>query len=149
MVSGLMRRKQKKLKNVNTLKSVISQIKIVRKGGTIGYGRKGVALRDTVIAIIPIGYADGLNRRLSNGTGRLFIRGRPAPIIGNISMDTCIVDITDIITGTGAKEVKEGEEAIVFGDNYLLCNLANDLGTIPYEILTSISRRVKRVYFYE
>ena len=140
---------QKKLKNVSTLKSVISQIKEVKTNDTIGYGRSGVAKRDSVIAIVPIGYADGLNRRLSNGIGKLFINGRTAPVIGNISMDTCMIDITDIVTGPNSITVNEGDEVIVFGDEYLLDRLARDLGTIPYEILTNISRRVKRVYFYE
>jgi Alr-MurF fusion protein len=140
---------QKKLKNVSTLKSVISQIKEVKANETVGYSRRGVAQRDSVIAVVPIGYADGLNRRLSNGVGRLFVHGSPAPVIGNISMDTCMIDITAIVTGPGAVKVNEGDEVIIFGDEYLLENMAQDLGTIPYEILTNISRRVKRVYFYE
>jgi alanine racemase len=140
---------QKKLKNVSTLKSVISQIKEVKANETIGYSRKGVSTRDSIIGVIPIGYADGLNRRLSNGLGKLFIHGRAAPIIGNISMDTCMVDITDIVRDAKGITVREGDEVIVFGDEYLLERLALDLDTIPYEILTNISRRVKRVYFYE
>lgn len=146
---GFNENEQKKLKNVSTLKSVISQIKEVKANETIGYSRRGVAKRDSVIAIVPIGYADGLNRRLSNGVGKLFIRGQAAPVIGNISMDTCMIDITDIITGPGGITINEGDEVIVFGDEYLLDRLSRDLGTIPYEILTNISRRVKRVYFYE
>lgn len=146
---GFNENEQKKLKNVSTLKTVISQIKEVKANETIGYGRRGVAQRDSVIAIIPVGYADGLNRRLSNGVGKLFINGRAAPVIGNISMDTCMIDITDIIAGPHKLTVNEGDEVIVFGDDYLLDRLAHDLGTIPYEILTNISRRVKRVYFYE
>jgi alanine racemase len=140
---------QKKLKNVSTLKSVISQIKAVKANETIGYGRSGVVKRDSVIANVPIGYADGLNRRLGNGVGKLFVNGRTAPVIGNISMDTCMIDITDIVTGPNSISVNEGDEVIVFGDDYLLDRLARDLDTIPYEILTNISRRVKRVYFYE
>jgi alanine racemase len=140
---------QKKLKNVSTLKSVISQIREVKANETIGYSRQGVTTRDSVIAIIPVGYADGLNRRLSNGVGKLFINGRAAPVIGNISMDTCTVDITGIVNGPNRTTVNEGDEVIVFGDEYLLSRLAGDLATIPYEILTTISRRVKRVYFYE
>ena len=146
---GFNENEQKKLKNVSTLKSVISQIKEIKANETIGYSRRGVAKRDSVIAIVPIGYADGLNRRLSNGVGKLFISGQAAPVIGNISMDTCMIDITDIITGPGGITVNEGDEVIVFGDEYLLDRLARDLRTIPYEILTNISRRVKRVYFYE
>jgi len=140
---------QRHLRNVSTLKSTISQIKLVKAGDTIGYNRKGVALRDTWIAIVPIGYADGLNRRLSNGRGRLFIHGLPAPFIGNISMDTCMVNITEILENDSGNPVNEGDEAIVFGDHYPVAQLAQDMETIPYEILTSISRRVKRVYFHE
>jgi Alr-MurF fusion protein len=138
---------QSRLRNVSTLKTVISQVKEVKADDTVGYNRKGILHRDSVIAVVPIGYADGLNRRLSNGMGKLFIHGRPAPVVGNISMDICMVDITDIVT-SGIR-VKEGDDVIVFGDSYLLSSLARDMGTIPYEVLTSISRRVKRVYFYE
>ena len=140
---------QSRLRNVSTLKSTISQIKLVKAGDTIGYNRKGLAISDTLIAIVPIGYADGLNRRLSNGVGRLFIHGLPAPVIGNISMDTCMVDITEIQRKDPGNPVKEGDEVIVFGEFYPVTRLARDIGTIPYEILTSISRRVKRVYFHE
>ena len=140
---------QSHLRNVSTLKSTISQIKQVKAGETIGYNRKGVATSDTWIAIVPIGYADGLNRRLSNATGKLFIHGFPAPIIGNISMDTCMVDITEISRKDPGTPVREGDEVVVFGDHYPILQLAHDMDTIPYEILTSISRRVKRVYFHE
>jgi Alr-MurF fusion protein len=146
---GFDKDEQSRLRNVSTLKSTISQIKQIREGDTIGYNRKGIAVKDTWIAVIPIGYADGLNRRLSNGRGRLFIHGMPAPFIGNISMDTCMVDITDIVRKEIHNPVKEGDEVIVFGDLYPITQLAQDMETIPYEILTSISRRVKRVYFHE
>ena len=139
---------QGKLKNVSTLKSTISQVKHVRSEETVGYGRAGQLERDSVIAVIPIGYADGLDRKLGNWKGRLFIHGHPAPIIGNICMDLCMADVTDIIKKENIN-VAEGDEVIVFGDNYPLTQLAAELETIPYEILTSISRRVKRVYFHE
>jgi len=145
---GFDQNEQKCLRNVSTLKSTVSQVKQVRVNETVGYNRAGILNRDTVIAIVPIGYADGLNRKLSNGKGRLFIHGIPAPIIGNICMDLCMVDITDILAN-GDVTVQEGDEVIVFGDEYPLTLLARDLGTIPYEILTSLSRRVKRVYYHE
>ena len=140
---------QSHLRNVSTLKSTISQIKHVKAGETIGYNRKGITTDDTWIAIVPVGYADGLNRRLSNGTGRLSIHGFPAPVIGNISMDTCMVDITEIRRKESGNPIREGDEVIVFGNLYPIAHLAHDLETIPYEILTSISRRVKRIYFHE
>jgi alanine racemase len=130
------------LRNVVTLKTFVSQIKPVKAYETIGYGRAGWLKRDGHIAVIPIGYADGLNRRLGNGVGTMMINGRLAKILGNICMDTCMVDVSDI-------QVVEGDEVIVFGDDYPLLNLAQQLDTIPYEILTGISRRVNRVYFKE
>jgi alanine racemase len=145
---GFNEEEQNKLKNVSTLKSAISQIKHVKPDETIGYNRAGKVDRETIIAVIPIGYADGLDRKLGNRRGRLFIQGIPAPIIGNICMDLCMVDITDIIKNKNTY-VQEGDEVIVFGDEYPLTKLAADLDTIPYEILTSISHRVKRVYFHE
>jgi len=130
------------LQNVSTLKSTISQIKMVPAHETIGYGREGKAESEMRIAIVPIGYADGLNRKLSKGKGRLFVNGKLAPIVGNICMDMCMLDITDI-------QAKEGDEIIVFGEDYPVTAFAKDLDTIPYEVLTSISRRVKRVYYHE
>jgi alanine racemase len=130
------------LHNVSTLKSSISQIKKVQSKDTIGYGRHGVVDKDMTIAIVPIGYADGLNRKLGNGRGKLLIKGKFAPTIGDICMDMCMVDITEI-------DVQEGDEVIVFGENYSVTEFAKDLETIPYEVLTSISRRVKRVYYHE
>ncbi len=140
---------QSRLHNVSTLKSIISQIKTVKKSDTVGYERKGTLTRDSVIGIVPIGYADGLSRRLSNGRGQLFVHGNPAPVIGLISMDTCAIDLTDIVNSPGGGKLNEGDEVIVFGDDYLLSRMATDLETIPYEILTGISRRVKRVYYHE
>jgi alanine racemase len=130
------------LRNVVTLKSYISHIKPVPGFETIGYGRVGMVKRDSRIGVVPVGYADGLNRHLSNGVGKMMVNGRLAPIVGNICMDMCMIDLTDI-------QAEEGDEVIVFGDDYPLTNLARQLETIPYEILTSISRRVTRVYYKE
>jgi alanine racemase len=146
---GFNKEEQHHLRNVSTLKTIISQIKKVKAGDTIGYNRKGLALTDRVIAILPIGYADGFSRRLGNGVGKVMIKGYAAKTIGNISMDTCMIDITELFTLNDSVSVREGDEVIVFGDAYPISQLANDLGTIPYEILTGISRRVKRVYSFE
>jgi Alr-MurF fusion protein len=135
-------RLQALLQHVSTFRSVISQIKEVKKGQSIGYGRSGQATADKKIAIIPVGYADGLNRRLGNGRGQLLIGGRPVPTIGHISMDMCAVDISGL-------EAKEGDEAIIFGPGWPITKMAEALETIPYEVLTSVSQRVKRVYFRE
>jgi len=133
---------QKELRNVATLKTTISQIRTVEAGETIGYGRRGFAITPLSIAILPIGYADGLDRRLSNGVGKVLIGGVKAPIIGTICMDMCMVDITGIAA-------REGDRAIIFGEDLPVGEVADTLGTISYEILTSIGQRVKRVYFKE
>ncbi len=140
--ASLRGKNQHKLNNVSTLKSTISQIKKVSANETVGYSRKGAVNRDSLIAVVPIGYADGLSRKLGNGVGKVLINKQFAPILGNICMDMCIIDITDI-------DAKEGDEVIIFGDMYNISELAKQLNTIPYEILTNISRRVKRVYFHE
>lgn len=133
---------QAQLQNVSTLKTSISQIKNIPANETIGYSRKGIATRDLQIATVPIGYADGLSRKLSNGKGKMIVKGKAAPIIGNVCMDMCMIDITDI-------HANEQDEVIVFGDAYPIAEIAKDVGTIPYEILTNVSRRVKRVYYQE
>jgi len=133
---------QNELHNVATLKTTISQIRTVEEGETIGYGRRGIASKMLTIAVLPIGYADGLNRRLSNGVGKVLIGGVKAPIIGTICMDMCMVDITGIAAS-------EGDRAIIFGEDLPVSEVAETLGTISYEILTSIGQRVKRVYFKE
>ncbi len=143
---------QQMLRNVSTLKSVITQIKHVPAGETVGYNRKGRSETDAVIAIVPVGYADGLNRRLGNGRGCLYVHGKPAPIIGNICMDLTMVDITrhlPPIARHDFTEIREGDEVVIFGDLHPVADLAKELGTIPYEVLTGISRRVKRIYYYE
>jgi alanine racemase len=139
---GISATEQEKLEPVSTLKSTVIQVKQVPKDQTIGYSRKGVAHDDMTIAIIPIGYADGLNRKLSNGKGKLYINGCYVPIVGNVCMDMCMVDITGC-------NVHEGDEVIVFGKERSVIELAKTLETIPYEIFTSVSTRVKRVYYQE
>jgi len=133
---------QNLLQNVSTLKTIISQIKKIPEGESVGYGRKWVAKKDMLIATVPIGYADGLNRILGNGKGKLFVNGQLAPIVGNICMDMCMLDITDI-------PANEGDDVIVFGAEIPISKLAADMNTIPYEVLTSVSRRVKRIYYQE
>ncbi len=133
---------QQLIQNVSSLKTTISQIKNIPKGETVGYGRNWTAKKKSRIAIVPIGYADGLNRKLGNGNGFLFIKGTKAPIIGNVCMDLCMVDVTEL-------EVEEGDPVFVFKDAASIKELAVILDTIPYEILTSVSGRVKRVYYYE
>lgn len=133
---------QEYIQNVSTLRSIISQIKTIRKGETIGYNRAGRAESDITVATIPIGYADGLSRMLSNGRGHLMVAAKLVPIVGNVCMDMCMVDITGL-------QATEGDEVIVFGNDRSITTLAAEMGTIPYEILTGISKRVKRVYFQE
>lgn len=128
------------LHNVSTLKTTILQIRDVPKEDSVGYSRKGRLERDSRIAAIPIGYADGLNRRLGNGRAYCLVNGQKAPYVGNICMDVCMIDVTDI-------DCKESDKVIVFGDGLPVTTLAEILETIPYEILTSVSTRVKRVYY--
>ena len=132
----------KKLAPVGTLTSSIIQIKEVKAGETVGYSRKGIVEQDSVIATIPVGYADGLRRVLSNGIGKMWVNGKLAPIIGNICMDMCMIDITGI-------EAKEGDIVEIFGKNLPVSILAKDMNTIPYEVLVGISKRVKRTYHLE
>lgn len=133
---------QEKLRPIGTLKTIISQIKHVKQGETVGYSRKGKAEKTTTIATIAIGYADGFNRKFSNGKGKVLINNQLAPIIGNVCMDMCMVDITDIAA-------EEGDEVIIFSKDLPISVLAEQIGTIPYEILTSIGERVKRVFLSE
>ena len=128
--------------NVTTLKTTILQIRDVPADETVGYSRKGVLHRDSRIAAIPIGYADGLNRHLGNGHAYCIVNGKKAPYVGNICMDVCMIDVTDI-------ECKEGDKAVIFGNELPVTVLSDILDTIPYEILTSVSNRVKRVYFQD
>ncbi len=133
---------QRHLKNVSTLKTTISQIKKIKKGESVGYSRKGIAEKNSTIATVRIGYADGYPRNLSNGTGSMFVNGKLAPVIGNVCMDMTMLDITGI-------DANEGDDVIVFGEQLRVTQLAQWAGTIAYEILTGISQRVKRVYYEE
>ena len=130
------------LKQVCALKTVILQIKNVKAGETVGYSRKGIINADKRIAVIPIGYADGFDRKLGNGVGEVYINRQRAKVIGNVCMDLVMVDVTNL-------EANEGDVVEIFGDHLTISEVANWLKTIPYEILTSVSRRVKRVYFQE
>ncbi|PSL00495.1 bifunctional UDP-N-acetylmuramoyl-tripeptide:D-alanyl-D-alanine ligase/alanine racemase [Cecembia rubra] len=130
------------LKPISTLKTTISQIKNLKKGQTIGYSRKGVMQEDGQIATIALGYADGYDRRFSNGKGFVLINGKKAPVIGNVCMDMTMIDVSGL-------NVKEGDEVIIYGPGISLKELAERIGTIPYELLTNISSRVKRVYYLD
>ena len=130
------------LRNVCTLRTTILSVKTVKAGETIGYGRHTKLAEDREIAVIPIGYADGFDRRFSNYGGEVLVRGKRCPVVGNVCMDQAMVDIT----GTDAHP---GDAVEIFGDRLPLQELADKLCTITYEILTSVSRRVQRVYFYE
>ena len=131
-----------KLRNVCTLETTILSVKTVKAGETIGYGRHTKLEEDRVIAVIPIGYADGFDRRFSNYGGEVWVRGQRCPVVGNVCMDQAMIDVT----GTDARP---GDVVEVFGEHMPLEELADKLGTITYEILTSVSRRVQRVYSYE
>ena len=109
---------------------------------TIGYSRKGKIKRDSIIATVAIGYADGINRRLGNGIGKMLVNGKLAPIVGSVCMDMCMLDITEI-------PAKEGDEVIVFGKQHPVTEMSTALATIPYEVLVNVSTRVKRIYFQE
>lgn len=131
------------LQTVATLKSTIAQLKKLSPGDSVSYNRRGRVERESVIATIRIGYADGYPRRLGNGVGKVWIGGQLAPVIGTICMDMFMVDVT------GIPGVMEGDEVIIFGKELPVMQLAAWAGTIPYEIMTGISQRVKRVYFEE
>lgn len=133
---------QKELQIVGTLKSIISQIRTIDAGESVGYGRRFMATATTKIATIPIGYADGISRSWGNGVGYVTINGKQAKITGSVCMDMLMVDVTHI-------DCKEGNTVIIFGENPTVNYMAQQLNTIPYEILTSISQRVKRVFFRE
>ncbi len=132
----------KYLENVGTLKSVVSQIRTISAGESVGYGRRFIAEKNTNIATIPIGYADGIPRSWGNELGFIMIQNQKAPIVGSICMDMLMVNITDI-------DCNEGDSVIIFGENPTVSFVAESLNTIPYEILTGISQRVKRVFFRE
>jgi alanine racemase len=131
------------LEPVATLKSTIAQIRHLKAGETVGYNRKGIIEKDSVIATVSIGYADGFSRKLGNGGGKVWIKDQLAAVVGAVCMDMVMVDVT------GIPGVKQGDEVIIFGKEIPIQDLANWAGTIPYEIMTSISERVKRVYYEE
>lgn len=130
------------LQTVTSLKTSISQIKQIPEGDTIGYGREGKMPEGGTIATVKIGYADGYSRKLGNGVGEMMVRGKKVRTIGKICMDMCMIDITGI-------NAVEGDEVIVFDDKIRVEDLAKKMDTIPYEVLTGISERVKRIYYYE
>lgn len=133
---------QKYLENVGTLKSIISQIRTIQPGESVGYGRRFMAERESKIATIPIGYADGISRHWGNGVGFVTIKNIKAPVLGSVCMDMLMADVTDI-------DCKEGDSVVIFGESPTVTYMAEQLKTIPYEILTSISQRVKRVFYRE
>jgi Alr-MurF fusion protein len=133
---------QQQLKNVTTLKTTVAQVKEIAAGETVGYNRMGKVSRQSTIATVRIGYADGYPRRLGNGQGKMWVNGKLAPVIGNVCMDMTMLDVTGI-------DVKESDDIIVFGEQLPVSEMAEWAGTIAYEILAGISQRVKRVYFEE
>jgi len=132
----------KGLQTVAVLKTTITQVKHIKPNETVGYGRRGFLPEGGTTATVKIGYADGYNRAFGNGVGKMLIKGTLVPTVGVICMDMCMLDVTGL-------DVKTGDEVIVFNDQLTISTLANQIGTIPYEILTNVSQRVKRVYFYE
>ncbi|MDR1356776.1 MAG: bifunctional UDP-N-acetylmuramoyl-tripeptide:D-alanyl-D-alanine ligase/alanine racemase [Tannerellaceae bacterium] len=139
---GVGAREGHELQNVATLRTTILRIQNLAAGQSVGYNRASFVTKNSRIAVIPIGYADGLDRRLSNRKGEVIINNQLCPIIGNICMDTTMIDVT----GTDANE---GDQVLIFGPSYPVTRLADKLDTIPYEILTTISPRVKRIYYRE
>jgi len=133
---------QDRLMTVSSLKTVVSQVKHVKKGETIGYARRGLAENDMKIATIAIGYADGFDRKFSNGVGKVLINGQLAPVIGNVCMDMTMVDVTNI-------NCAAGDVVTVYGEKPTIFDMAESIDTIPYEILTNVSTRVKRVFYSE
>ena len=131
------------LQPVATLRSTIAQIREVKKGETVGYSRKGMVHKDSLIATVRIGYADGFNRKLGNGVAYVLVKGKPAPVIGNVCMDMTMIDIT------GIDDVIEGDSVEIFGTQLPIQQVAKWCDTIPYEIMTSVSQRVKREYYEE
>jgi alanine racemase len=130
------------LRAISTLKTVVSQVKHLKAGDSVGYGRRAILASDSVIATIAIGYADGFSRAFGNGKASVYINGHLAPVVGNVCMDMTMIDVTGV-------EVAEGDEVIVFGELPSIETLAQSINTIPYEILTNVSERVRRVFFAE
>lgn len=132
-----------RLQPVATLRSTVAQVKEVKKGESVSYNRRGVIHRDSRIATVRIGYADGYSRRFGNGVGKMLVNGKAAPVIGSVCMDMTMLDVT------GIDGVKEGDDVILFGAALPVQEVAKMIGTIPYEIMTGVSQRVKRVYYFE
>ena len=130
------------LETVVSLKTTINQIKEIPEGDSIGYNRHGRATHDMRIGIVPIGYADGLSRLLGNGNGKFYVNGHQVPVVGDICMDMCMIDLTDI-------DAKEGDAVVIFDAEHSINDIARACQTIPYEVMTRISQRVKRVYYQE
>ena len=139
---GINARNNQMLHCISTLKTTILQIHDVPANETVGYSRRGHLTRDSRIAALPIGYADGLNRHLGCGNGYCLVNGKKAPYVGNICMDVCMIDVTDI-------DCREGDTAVIFGPELPPTVLSDAIDTIPYEILTSVSPRVKRIYYVD
>ena len=133
---------QKILRNVGSLKTRVVQIKTVLPNESVGYGRTFTSNQKMKIAVLPIGYADGFRRSLSNGKGKVFIHGKACPVVGRVCMDVCMVDVTHL-------DVQEGDEAIIFNEDHSIIDFANDCDTIAYEVLTGIPQRVKRIIVNE
>ena len=130
------------LQNVATLKTVVLQINEINEGESVGYGRRFIANKYSKIATVAIGYADGIRRSYGNGKGYVSIKGKKASIIGSVCMDMMMVDVTDL-------DVKVGDEVVVFGNDLRITEIAKSWDTIPYEVMTSISQRVKRIFYKE
>ena len=139
---GINPRDNQYINNVVTLKTTILQVRDVKAGDSIGYSRRTILERDSRIAAIPIGYADGLNRHLGRGKGYCLVNGQKAPYVGNICMDVALIDVTDI-------PCKEGDTVEIFGEHLPVTVLSDILDTIPYEVLTGVSNRVKKVYYQD
>jgi alanine racemase len=130
------------LQQVATLRSTIAQLKSVPANSSVSYNRKGIVKRDTLVATVRIGYADGYSRRFGHGKGKMLVRGRLAPVIGTVCMDMTMIDVTDIPL------VQEGDEVIIFDAALPIQEIAGWIDAIPYEIMTGISQRVKRIYYH-
>ncbi|MBP1630257.1 MAG: bifunctional UDP-N-acetylmuramoyl-tripeptide:D-alanyl-D-alanine ligase/alanine racemase [Bacteroidetes bacterium] len=139
---GVNDKEQEELRFVHKLKTTITQIREVKANDSVGYNRNFLAKENIKVGVIPIGYADGLSRRRGNGNGKVWVNGSLAPIIGNVCMDMCMIDLSGI-------ECSERDDVIIFGEEYTVNNIAKELDTIAYEVFTSISTRVKRVFYQE
>lgn len=128
---------------VATLRSTIAQLKQIKRGESVSYNRRGIVHRDSTVATIRIGYADGYSRQFGNGVGKMVVNGKLAPVIGTVCMDMTMLDVTDI------ESVSEGDDVIIFGSQLPVQDMASWINTIPYEMMTSVSQRVKRIYFHE